>query len=83
MSIYTEIKTERSKQDDEWGGPGHDDGHTTADWSEFIRNHVYRAETATTTETARYQFVRVAALAVAAIETLDRQVAARKEGERD
>ncbi len=83
MSIYTEIKEERSKQDDEWGGPGHDDGHTISDWAEFIRNHAYRAETAISISTARYQLVRVAALAVAGIEMLDRQVAARKENERD
>lgn len=75
MSIYDEIKAERIGQDVEWGGPDHDDTHGIEDWVAIIDEHLRRAlsrnDDAAATA-ARYQIVRVAALAVAAIESFDR-----------
>lgn len=72
MSIYDEIKTERTKQDIEWGGPDHDDTHPIADWVRFIQHHARKSLRTTDVHVRRYALVRVAALAVAAIESLDR-----------
>jgi hypothetical protein len=70
--IYDEIKEERMRQDNKWGGASHDDEHIYADWFDFIVRH--------TTKSLeddgilfRKQMVRVAALAVAAIEWCDRR----------
>lgn len=72
VDIYDEIKAEREKQDAEWGGPDHDDTHGIVDWGQFIRGHLLRATRETSRRKMRYQLVRVAALAVAAVESLDR-----------
>lgn len=71
MDIYDEIKNERIEQDKKWGGASHDDSHTPEEWSSFIRQRLAKSMTA---ERRRYQLVRVAALAVAAIEAHDRTV---------
>lgn len=68
-SVYTEIFDERVRQDSKWGGPDHDDQHSVSDFVTFIIQHAKRAES----ENSRRQLVRVAALAVAAIESMDRK----------
>lgn len=76
--IFDDIREERQKQDAEWGGAQHDDHHDGYDWAAFIVVHLGRAIAAgqkLDMATARRQFVRVAALAVAAIEWLDRKTA--------
>lgn len=72
MDIYDEIRAEREKQDAEWGGPDHDATHGIQDWGKFIRGHLLRATEQTSKRRMRYQLVRVAALAVAAVEAMDR-----------
>jgi hypothetical protein len=73
MTVYDEIKTERAAQDVKWGGPLHDDTHTPDHWVNFVIEH---AEDAISDEhhlsAYRKEMVRVAALAVAAIESWDR-----------
>lgn len=82
-NIFEEIKQERARQDEQWGGAEHDDGHDLHDWSTYILHqlghrtrahstpkellaHVGKAE-------ARERLIKIAALAVAAIESIDRK----------
>lgn len=71
-AIFHDIDTERAVQDAKWGGPEHDDKHVIGDWVGYIRDHAERAQFGRMSESRR-QMVRVAALAVAAIESIDRQ----------
>jgi hypothetical protein len=95
INIYNEIRAERANQNERWGGPPHDDAHTSGDWAEYIVRHLAKAFTDNTlmqdeaaSRFARYlhpavrkhddravkrrQLIRVAALAVAAVESMDR-----------
>lgn len=69
--VLNDVRRERALQDKQWGGPEHDDEHLPDDWMEFIETQVakYRADQSQ----FRERFVKIAALAVAAIESLDRQ----------
>jgi len=78
MSIYEEIAEERKRQDALWGGPDHDDRHHPNDWILFIVDHAMRAFH-DPHKNFRTQMIRVAALAVAAIETADRHAKFVKE----
>jgi len=70
MDVYDEIKHERLQQDRQWGGPVHDDKtHDSLDWLELIRD---RVTIGGDPRTYRKRMVQVAALAVAALESLDR-----------
>lgn len=73
--VYAEIRAERAKQDAKWGGPIHDDQHGDRDWARFVNEHAERAITARSQAASRYQWVRVAALAVAAVQRYDRLMA--------
>jgi hypothetical protein len=75
--ILDEIRVERARQDTIWGGPAHDDTHTNHDWISFIIKQLGKAVISTGAcgwdhLTFRHQMLKVAALAVAAIEWCDR-----------
>ena len=72
LSVYDEIRQERKAQDKKWGGAAHDDVHTQFDWCEFIRHHTNRAVGGRKKDDYRKQMIRVAALAVAAVQSFDR-----------
>ena len=72
--ILDEIKAERMEQDKQWGGPSHDDHHTTTDWMRYI---TYQAQQSVNPNEFRERMVKVAALAVAAIESYDRKHGAK------
>lgn len=76
--LGTEIADERARQDAQWGS-AHDDMHVTSDWVEFICKHANRAVTTTSghvsPEHFEKQMIRVAALAVAAVQSMRRQSA--------
>ena len=83
--IPGKIEQERKAQDEKWGGPEHDDTHSVWDWICYIHGHARAAgsmlrgvppadEVAASLQHFRYQMVRVAALAVAAIESVDRAI---------
>lgn len=67
-TILDEIVTERARQDAKWGGPAHDDQHTMGDFMRFIQQR-------TGPFPSRKDLIQIAALAVAAIESLDRRAA--------
>ena len=82
--VLEEICEERSQQDQKWGGPSHDDRHDAQDWSQFIgyQNQAIPYEANLSTDRDEYddvvrrRFVKIAALAVAAIQSIDRNRAA-------
>lgn len=73
-TILREIEIERHYgQDRKWGGAKHDDEHTDRDWVFYITKHLGKAVTwPFNAGVFRKQMIRVAALAVAAIQALDR-----------
>ena len=86
--IFEEIKRERRRQDRQWGGPEHDDDHTSLDWVRFIAKQLnkiddwsYVGDRSSYYGLFRSIMVRVAALAVAAIEWADRQYTPEELGE--
>jgi hypothetical protein len=71
--IFEEIDVERRAQDEKWGGADHDDRHGSYDWIAFIARHTGLAVCRPWDPAVfRRQMVRVAALAVAAVEWVDR-----------
>lgn len=78
QTILEQIAAERGRQDANWGGPDHDDGHERRDWLSFIVEHVDRAKKVIPRrgpqdlDEHRNQLVQIAALAVAAIQAHDR-----------
>lgn len=78
--VLAEIGTERARQDEKWGGASHDDDHDLTYWAGTISaraGQVDVMEPSTPEEAleARRLFVEAAALAVAAIEAIDRALA--------
>ena len=85
-AILQDISEERDDQDHTWGGPANDDNHTGYDWVALITKQLGRAVDAAFERNAPdycFAMVRVAALAVAAIESTQRlEIAARESTER-
>lgn len=71
-----EILAERARQDARWGGPAHDDRHPPATWLDLIDDQLMAAgmegDETTTAAVIRARLVKVAALAIAGIQSLDR-----------
>lgn len=63
--IYAAINAERDYQDAKWGGPEHDRQHHSSEWVDFIEKYLLRAKE---NLDVRKNIVRIAALAVAALE---------------
>ncbi len=73
--LYTVIHAvvgERVRQDEKWGGPKHDDNHYMEEWHGFIRREMDIMKTGSGDKTTRQRYIRIAALAVAACESLNR-----------
>ena len=80
MSIYDEIKTERDYQDGKWGHVADDTLNTPWMWSAYISGYATKWMAGTflpldrsVTDDFRRMMIKVAALAVAAVESVDRQ----------
>lgn len=69
------VLIERGAQAQEWGGADHDDQHTPREWLDFIQAQLARSKPDDPSE-FRGRMVRIAALALAAIESRDRIAAA-------
>jgi hypothetical protein len=61
--ILEAIRKERGRQDAIWGGLGHDQDHPPEDWCAFINLQLGKVRDSPTE-----RFIKIAALAVAAIE---------------
>lgn len=78
LDIYEEVELERCRQDKMWGGPEHDDDHDVRDWVVYIVNYLGKtvdrdAEWGRNLDVVRGYLIRVIALCVAAIESIDRK----------
>lgn len=82
--VLAEVRRERQRQDAKWGGAAHDDSHTTEEFAEFIEARAYKVRaldrsdrekplTYGCMETPRQILLEISALAVAAIESIDRK----------
>ena len=70
-----DVAAERQRQDAKWGGPEHDDGHHAGDWHRFVSLRLARVPVLASNGNAaevRRMWVQIAALAVAAAESIDR-----------
>ena len=75
MSVYDEIRMERNRQDEQWGGRAHDDKHLSDDWLSYIECQLDRVEFYDGEEpdaNYRQRLIKIAAIAIAAVESLDR-----------
>ena len=86
LTIFEQLVEERHSQDRQWGGPEHDDEHTRREWLGFIEEHATRArktigrgQRVIDVDEYRRRLVVIAALAVAAIEAHDRDMAYEKQ----
>ena len=73
MSIHNEILAERIRQDNEFGGPRHDDKNTWFDWRGFIYKQLTNGSMAHSASEQRECMVKIAAIAHAALESFDRK----------
>lgn len=71
--VYEEIRAERVRQNAIWGGPVHDDEHEENDWAEFIEQRTEVLMESPPPARTRELFIHIGALAVAAIESMDRR----------
>lgn len=74
--VLADVAAERARQDDKWGGPEADDQWDALDWHEMIADYngwARRMATMNSFDKARNRYVQIAALAVAAVEALDRK----------
>lgn len=72
ITVLADVEAERRRQEERWGA-AHDDDHTLFDFVAITTEHLGRVVSAPELGQAREQFVRVAALAVAAVEAIDRR----------
>lgn len=76
--ILQEIMIERERQDKKWGGAEHDKAHIIEDWLRFVLHQIddieKETERAGDLKLIRKDFIQIAALGVAAIESIDRKV---------
>ena len=83
FDVYHAIQTERENQRAEGYTEAHDDAHPLTTWVALLARHAGLAMDdggCVSVERFRRQMIRVAAVAVAAAEALDRQQARRKGG---
>lgn len=74
---YDAVLLERKRQVEKWGGPLNDDALTILDWHELIADYnswARRMATMGSYLKARQRYVQIAALAIAAVESLDRKI---------
>ena len=76
QQILLAIDLERKRQDDKWGGPEHDDQHQIDFWVQLIQDYAGWARVMAgmgNRQKTRTRLLQVAALAVAALEKMDRE----------
>ncbi|MEO0796640.1 MAG: hypothetical protein AAFX93_15835 [Verrucomicrobiota bacterium] len=82
LDILNFVAEERARQDAKWGGPQHDDQHSTADFCRYISNYTGWADQMADMGSplkARRRLIQVAALAVAGAESIERKQRKREE----
>jgi hypothetical protein len=76
--VMVEVFAERGRQIAQWGGAQHDDVHTPDEFMAFIykQRNALDAELRNIAPDWRHRFVKIAALALAALESIDRKAIA-------
>jgi hypothetical protein len=74
LGVLAQISDERHRQDQEWGGPEHDDHHSPEDWEALLALEADKLSMWDGRYAADYRdrLIKVAALAVAAAQAWDR-----------
>ena len=75
-AVLAQVKAERARQDQKWGGPAHDNTHTMLEWVNLIKAYAqwsWVVLNLQNSDEARNKMIQVAALAVAVVEWMDRQ----------
>ena len=75
-NILSDVAIERKRQDAKWGGATNDDQWNALDWHEMIADYnawARRMACMGSLDKARNRYLQIAALAVAAVEALDRK----------
>lgn len=83
-NVIGEVRQERWRQDRKWGGAEHDDGLSVDEWHNTIADYngwARRMAKMGSTDKARRRLIQVAALAIAAVESIDRSTMEGGEGE--
>ena len=70
-SIFDDIEVEREYQNEKWGN-AFDDANTVNDWVAYITRYASNASFANSIEDQKIALLKVASLAVAAIEACER-----------
>lgn len=73
--ILCDIAAERARQDVQWNGASPDDKHTTNDFRQFID---IQSSKLPMSKNPRQRLVKIAALAIAALESMNRKAALPK-----
>jgi len=74
VKVIAEVIQERKNQDRQWGGPAHDDAHAEYDWVCYIDRQAGLIHSERdSASSVRSRFIKIAALAVAAVESIDRR----------
>lgn len=76
VNVLDDVYAERVRQDTKWEGIFDDDQWNALDWHEMIADYnswARRMMAQKSPEKARNRYVQIAALAVAAVEALDRK----------
>lgn len=71
-TVLDEVCEERRRQDEKWGGPAHDDAHDLITWASFVEARAGQIKREELPEVRRL-FVEIAAIAAAAVESIDRR----------
>ena len=71
-SPKTLIAEERKCQILQWGGAEHDDTHNAPEWISFIQKQLRKAYEARTEDEYQRRMVKINALSLSALESLDR-----------
>ena len=75
--VLVEVGHERDRQDEKWGGAAHDDKHSVESFAQLIEDYAGWARTMASMNSmgkARNRMIQVAALAVACVEAIDRNM---------
>ncbi len=79
LAVLDDVHLERLRQKGKWGGTSQDDGWNALDWHEMIADYnawARRMACMGSKDKARNRYIQIAALAVAAVEALDRRESA-------
>lgn len=75
--VMQDIAVERDKQDTQWGGPANDDNHFPQEWLAWIDHQIERGcaedNNSDGNHNWRERYIKIAALCIAAVESLDRK----------